>query len=67
MENANFSMFLHVFSAVPLNFKNEEEGHPRLFSRFGRIQKRCHETSKMKKRDTGPFFCRFCSTSKAVS
>ena len=27
-------MFLHVFSAVPQNFKNEEEGHPRLFSRF---------------------------------
>ena len=30
------------------------------------IQKRCHETPKMVKRDTGPFFCRFCSTSKAV-
>ena len=27
-------MFLLVFLAVPLNFKNEEEGHPRLFSRF---------------------------------
>ena len=34
MEEAHFSMFLHVFLAVPLNFKNEEEGHPRLFSRF---------------------------------
>ena len=29
-----FSMFLHVFWAVPLNTKNGEEGHPRLFSRF---------------------------------
>ena len=27
-------MFLHVFLAVPLNIKNDEEGHPRLFSRF---------------------------------
>ena len=34
MEEAHFSMFLHVFLAVPLNFKIEEEGHPRLFSRF---------------------------------
>ena len=29
-----FSMFLHVFWAVPLNTKNGEEGHPRLFSCF---------------------------------
>ena len=34
LEEAHFSMFLHVFLAVPLNIKNEEEGHPRLFSRF---------------------------------
>ena len=34
MGKAHFSMLLHVFLAVPLNFKNEEEGHPRLFSRF---------------------------------
>ena len=34
LEEAHFSMFLHVFWAAPLNFKNEEEGHPRLFSRF---------------------------------
>ena len=33
MENANFSMFLHVFWAVPLNTKNGEVA-PRLFSRF---------------------------------
>ena len=34
LEEAHFSMFLLVFWAVPLNFKNEEEGHPRPFSRF---------------------------------
>ena len=34
MEKAYFSMFLHVFLAVPLNAKNGAEGRPRLFSRF---------------------------------
>ena len=68
MENANFSMFLHVFWAVPLNTKNGEEGHPRLFSRFfGRIQKRCHASSKMMKRGTPRLFSRFWAHSKAVS
>ena len=28
MENAHFSIFLHVFEAVPLNTKNGAEGHP---------------------------------------
>ena len=40
---------------------------PPSFLFFGRTQKRCHSAPKMVKRDTGPFFCRFCSTSKAVS
>ena len=46
-----------------------QEGQPipPFFSFFGRTQKRCHSAPKMVKRDTGPFFCRFCSTSKAVS
>ena len=30
LEEAQFSMFLHVCLAVPLNTKNGEEGHPRL-------------------------------------
>ena len=34
LEEAHFSMFLHVFLAVSLNIKNDEEGHPRLFSCF---------------------------------
>ena len=34
LEEAHFSMFLHVFLAVPLNFKNEKTWHPRLFSCF---------------------------------
>ena len=43
MEEAHFYMFLHVFLGVPLNAKNGEEGHPRLFFSFlGRTQKRCH-------------------------
>ena len=43
LEEAHFSMFLHVFWAVPLNTKNGEEGHPPpFFSFFGRTQKRCH-------------------------
>ena len=41
-----FSMFLHVFLAVPLNTKNGEEGHPRLFFSFlggvTQLRKRCH-------------------------
>ena len=32
----------------------KKRGTPAFFLVFGRIQKRCHETSKMKKRDTGP-------------
>ena len=34
LEEAHFSMFLHVFLAVSRFIKNNEEGHPRLFSRF---------------------------------
>ena len=34
LEEANFSMFLYVFLGVPLNAKNGEEGHPRLFFSF---------------------------------
>ena len=34
---------------------------------FGRIQKRCHASSKMMKRDTGPLFVIFVAHSKAVS
>ena len=45
----------------------KKRGTGPLFSFFGRTQKRCHAASKMKQRDTGLFFCRFCSTSKAVS
>ena len=43
-----FPCFLHVFWAVPLNFKNEEEGQN---------EAEGHRA----------FFCRFCSTSKALS
>ena len=69
LENANFSMFLHVFWAVPLNAKNGEEGHPPPFFSFFWAHSKAvvHQTPKMVKRDTGPFFCRFCSTLKAVS
>ena len=42
LEEAHFSMFLHVFLAVSLNIKNDEEGHLRLFSRFWAHSKRCH-------------------------
>ena len=38
-----------------------------LVSFLWRTQKRCHSASEMKQSGTGPFFCRFCSTSKAVS
>ena len=37
-----------------------------VFRADGRIQKRCRSASKMKQSVTGPFFCRFSSTSKAV-
>ena len=44
-----------------------QRGTPPPFSSFfGRTPKRCHSAPKMVKRDTGPFFCRFSSTSKAV-
>ena len=44
-----------------------KRGTPAFFSFFGRIQKRCHETSKMKKRDTPRLFVIFVAHSKAVS
>ena len=65
LEEAHFSMFLLFFLAVPLNTKNGEEGHPPpFFLVLGRIQKRCHAASKMKKRDTGPLFSFFGRTQK---
>ena len=47
---------------MPLFIKNDEEGHPRLFSRFWA---RCHVSPKMVKRGTPAFV--FWAHSKAVS
>ena len=66
-KNAHFSMFLHVFGRCHAALKMKQSGTPPPFSLFfGRTQKRCYLAPKMVKRDTGPFFCRFCSTLKAV-
>ena len=75
---AFFLVFWAHSKAVPLNTKSGAEGHPRLFSRFlgpglfffffvifAQLQKRCHAASKMKQRDTGPFFLSFCGAFKS--
>ena len=55
------------FWAVPLNIKNDEEGHPRLFSRFWAHSKAVPLNTKMVKRGTPAFFLVFWAHSKAVS
>ena len=60
LENAHFSMFLHVFLAVPLCFKNEAEGHPRLFSRFlGAFKSGVTKHQKWRRGAPPPFFSFF--------
>ena len=44
-----------------------KRGTPAFFSFFAQLQKRCHETPKMVKSDTGPLFSFFWAHSKAVS
>ena len=46
-------------SGVICFIKNDEEGHRAFFLVFGRTQTRCHASSKMMKRDTGPLFSFF--------
>ena len=48
----------YVFLAVPLNIKNEEEGHPAFFLVFWAHSKAVSRFIKMK-RDTGPLFSFF--------
>ena len=57
-----FSMFLHVFWAVSLNIKNDEEGHRASFLVFW-----AHSKAVPLNRGTGPFFLVFWAHSEAVS
>ena len=73
MKKRGTSAFFLVFwahsKAVSRCIKNEAEGHRAFFfAVFAQLQKRCHAASKMKQRDTGPFFffCHFVAHSKAV-
>ena len=58
-------MFLLVFLAVPLNFKNEEEGHPRLFSRFWAHSKAVPLNTKNGEEGHPRFFSRFLGALKS--
>ena len=52
-------MFLHVFLGVPLNAKNGEEGHPRLFSRFWAHSKAVSRNFKNEEEGHPPPFLSF--------
>ena len=60
-----FPCFCMFFWAVSRFIKNDEEGHRASFlAVFAQLQKRCHASSKMMKRDTGPLFSFFGRTQK---